>query len=166
MRARLGVGGSRPVPQVAPSLTLTGFFSSRPPAITMAARRPRATTSGPSRSQGQSTMAEALTRLGITPEQFQAKQAELLTGLLQSEPFVPQATGTRQAALCDRSKVGEISGARSRSSSPSSSSSRALSPVLPRTPMKPEPVVPPRPRDKMEMIIESRNKLKATQRRG
>ena len=38
---------------------------------------------------------ETLSKLGMTREQFQAKQAELLNVLLRNQPFVPQNTTTR-----------------------------------------------------------------------
>ena len=133
----------------------------------MASRRPRPSATGALGYKYRNHMEETLTRLGITPEQFQAKQTELVNGLLQNEPFVPTTTSNnRHLALYEKVKFGGLSSNRSRSSSLSSESSRAPSPTLPRTPMKADSSIPPRPRDQMEMVIESRNKLKATQRRG
>lgn len=113
------------------------------------------------------SVSEALSRLGMTREQFVAKQAELCAGLLQSQPFMPKSSNAPQLPANDKSKVARPSGRRSRSSSFSSSSSRAPSPSLPRTPARHDRADgPSRPRDQMEMILEGRGRRKATQRRG
>ncbi len=105
----------------------------------------------------------------MTQEQFQAKQAELLTVLLQNQPFEPQnGNTTRPQPTLERSRSEQASAGRSRSSSMSSSSSRAPSPAFPRTPSRsnhPE-LAPLRPRDQMELILEAKNRRKERQRRG
>ena len=133
--------------------------------LTMASRRQR--LPAPASSLHAVSVSEALSRLGMTREQFVAKQAELCAGLLQSQPFVPKSSNASQIPTNEKAKVGRQSGRRSRSSSFSSSSSRAPSPSLPRTPVRHDRVDgPSRPRDQMEMILEGRNRRKATQRRG
>ncbi|KAI0700111.1 hypothetical protein C8T65DRAFT_287457 [Cerioporus squamosus] len=130
----------------------------------MASRRSRGATS--QGSSASTSISETLSRLGMTQEQFQAKQAELLTVLLQNQPFEPQNGNTTRPL-----PTLEISGSgaeRSRSSSVSSSSSRSTSPAFPRTPSRSNPpeVVPLRPRDQMELILEAKNRRKERQRRG
>ncbi|TFK86976.1 hypothetical protein K466DRAFT_599870 [Polyporus arcularius HHB13444] len=133
----------------------------------MASRRSRgATAQG---SNASTSISETLSRLGMTQEQFQAKQAELLTVLLQNQPFEPQnGNTTRPQPTLERSRSEQASAGRSRSSSMSSSSSRAPSPAFPRTPSRsnhPE-LAPLRPRDQMELILEAKNRRKERQRRG
>ncbi|KAI1796675.1 hypothetical protein LXA43DRAFT_569301 [Ganoderma leucocontextum] len=130
----------------------------------MASRRQR--LPAPVSSLHAVSVSEALSRLGMTREQFVAKQAELCAGLLQSQPFVPKSSNAPQLPLNEKPKAGKPSGRRSRSSSFSSSSSRAPSPSLPRTPARHDRVDgPSRPRDQMEIILEERSRRKATQRR-
>lgn len=146
------------------SRSLVLFLS--PFSFTMASRKTR--TEGAQTAESSVSVNEALSRLGLTHEQFQAKQAELLSVLLQNQPFVPQNATTRNLPLYDKSKLEQSIDSRSRSSSVSSASSRAASPVVPRTPVKSNHVdiVPPRPRDQMELILEERNRRKEWQRRG
>ena len=120
-------------------------------------------------SSASTSISETLSRLGMTQEQFQAKQAELLTVLLQNQPFIPQnGIVTRPITALEGSMLVQATSSRSRSTSVSSDSSRATSPAFPRTPSRshqPE-VVPPRPRDQMELILEAKNRRKERQRRG
>ncbi|KAI0741951.1 hypothetical protein C8Q80DRAFT_166813 [Daedaleopsis nitida] len=130
----------------------------------MASRRARTAVS--QTAQPNVSLAEALTKLGMTQEQFQAKQAELQAVLLQTQPFVPQNSSTRHLPTYERFTFAEDERSRSRSSSVSSScSSRANSPAVPRTPIKAD-AIPPRPRDQMELILEERNRRKELQRRA
>ncbi|RPD64441.1 hypothetical protein L226DRAFT_569877 [Lentinus tigrinus ALCF2SS1-7] len=132
----------------------------------MASRRGRGVSA--QGSSASTSISETLSRLGMTHEQFQAKQAELLTVLLQNQPFVPQnGNVTRYLPMLESASSGHASAGRSRSSSVSSTSSRATSPAFPRTPSRsnhPE-LVTPRPRDQMELILEAKNRQKERQRR-
>ncbi|OSD05520.1 hypothetical protein PYCCODRAFT_1245050 [Trametes coccinea BRFM310] len=120
---------------------------------------------------------ETLTRLGLTEEEFKAKQAEMMQGLLRSQPFVPQEAPaankrTRPTPIPLSFYETLLAGSsstfqRARSSSVSSSSSREPSPA-PRTPARKErgEIMPPRARDQMELIIEQRNRVKEGRRRA
>ncbi|KAI9064079.1 hypothetical protein FKP32DRAFT_594974 [Trametes sanguinea] len=120
---------------------------------------------------------ETLTRLGLTEEEFKAKQAEMMQGLLRSQPFVPQEASaankrTRPTPIPVSFYETLLAGSsskfpRARSSSISSSSSREPSPA-PRTPARRErgDPMPSRPRDQMELIIEQRNRVKEGRRRA
>ncbi|KAH9935965.1 uncharacterized protein BXZ73DRAFT_76772 [Epithele typhae] len=129
----------------------------------MASRKSRANSSA-SDASNTANMSRTLSSLGITLEQFQAKQAELMKGLLQNEPFSPQPANACALASFDLSSHAGPSSSRSRSSSLSSStSSRAHSPACPRTPMRSAQETsrfPFPPRDQMEAIIERRNRAR------
>ncbi|KAI0352386.1 hypothetical protein OH77DRAFT_803663 [Trametes cingulata] len=116
-----------------------------------------------------------LSRLGLTEEQFKAKQTEMMEVLLRNQPFVPKGPPQQAKAPAKLStdfyeRVLGLSGQHSRGRSgsvSSSSSSRDTSPV-PRTPARKDhgDSAPPRPRDQMELIIEQRNRAKEGRRRA
>ncbi|TBU30628.1 hypothetical protein BD311DRAFT_776632 [Dichomitus squalens] len=113
------------------------------------------------------SVSETLSRLGMTREQFAAKQAELSSGLLCNQPFVPRPSAAAQQPSNGRHQLDSFDGGRSRSTSVSSSSSRNPSPAPPRTPARhdrPEGG-PSRPRDQMEMILEEQYRKKVSRRR-
>ena len=114
------------------------------------------------------SVSEALSRLGMTREQFAAKQAELSSGLLCIQPFVPKPSNPTQPPSNERALLANFAEGRSRSNSVSSSSSRNASPAPPRTPARHDRLEGghSRPRDQMEMILEEQNRRKASHRRG
>ncbi|KAI0642163.1 hypothetical protein C8Q79DRAFT_984372 [Trametes meyenii] len=118
---------------------------------------------------------DALCRLGLTEEQFKAKQTEMMEVLLRNEPFVPKEAPPPNRAhskpslnFYEKMTAGSSRhGSRGRSSSvSSSSSSRGPSPT-PRTPTRKDngDAGQPRPRDQMELVIEQRNRVKEGKRR-
>ncbi|KAI8996591.1 hypothetical protein BD414DRAFT_206523 [Trametes punicea] len=138
--------------------------------------RPSAPRRSPSPLPQSDPVRETLSRLGLTEEQFKAKQAEMMEVLLRNQPFVPKdapsnkrAAPTLSTALYEQMLAGSSSRySRARSSSvSSSSSSRGPSPA-PRTPARRDhsDVGSARPRDQMEMIIEQRNRVKEVQKRA
>ncbi|KAI0366987.1 hypothetical protein BV20DRAFT_610243 [Pilatotrama ljubarskyi] len=118
---------------------------------------------------------ETLSRLGLTEEQFKAKQTEMMEVLLRNQPFQPkeppqQIKAPPKLSTAFYDHVLALSGQQSRGRSgsvSSSSSSRGPSPV-PRTPARKDhgDTAPPPPRDQMELIIEQRNRAKEGRRRG
>lgn len=118
---------------------------------------------------------ETLSKLGLTEEQFKAKQTEMMEVLLRNQPFVPKEPSAAQKApqklstdFYERMVAGSSGNSRSRSESVSSSSSSRDPSPAPRTPARREQpdAATQRPRDKMELIIEQRNRAKSDRRKG
>ncbi|OJT11400.1 Forkhead box protein I2 [Trametes pubescens] len=118
---------------------------------------------------------ETLSKLGLTEEQFKAKQTEMMEVLLRNQPFVPKEPPAAQKApsklstdFYERMVSGSSGHSRSRSESVSSSSSSRDPSPAPRTPARRDQTdaATQRPRDKMELIIEQRNRAKSDRRKG
>ncbi|KAI0766956.1 hypothetical protein BD413DRAFT_605716 [Trametes elegans] len=98
---------------------------------------------------------DTLTRLGLTEEQFKAKQSEMMRVLLDNQPFVPKKAPSSRRELATASRT-----VYHRSDMSSTSSSRGPSPA-PHTPGR--NFADLRPRDQMELIIERHNREHAPQ---
>ncbi|KAJ8490230.1 hypothetical protein ONZ51_g2443 [Trametes cubensis] len=120
---------------------------------------------------------ETLNRLGLTEEQFKAKQAEMMAGLLRNQPFVPKEAPpvpSKRASMAaafyeyTASTPSNRASSRARSTSVSSSSSSRDPSPAPRTPARKShnDHATPRPRDQMELIIEQRNRAKQGRKRA
>lgn len=142
----------------------------------MASQKPRAHLPrlAPPLALAPDPVKEAFTKLGLTEEQFKAKQSEMMESLFRKQPpFVPREAPQKAPPKLSSSSFermvassSRFSRERSRSVS-SSSSSRGPSPA-PRTPARKDQSesTPQRPRDQMELIIEERNRVKQDKMRG